>query len=495
MIAVVVIEKPTVPTPMNVTRRPGTSYRYESLWIRLHKFAYLNAANFHCLRKILTNGKVFYGNDEARWLGHFGKLLPEQLASAFAITPEELELSVYIPYEIIPSVFDPSVFGMEYQLRYCPICMQQGFHCAVFQMRWIERCPLHDVPLENRCRYCGASNKYLFIPEAFKKAGHCKCGMPFWPNLVADVWPAVDNSAHEAVFGKLLQWVKRMRRTAVECYLDCRVYKISAPALAMLVPIPGWRLQDFGLTRDCITTSTYLGLELPLQSPYGRAAPPVVFVHALASRPYSYDNHAWLMPLYRARAKQVYQKLLQRIGRHANCAVGTSMHSKVVYFQDHLCVWAWAIKAWEDKLTRDGLLNNQESKNPVEWMRVRMGESHRDALNTVQWLHGEEFDGHHPVVVWLALEIFEAELFCDFLEWLDHAISVTAFWKKYPVTEWPCLKRRTFSVMYTPIASGAKPEVHFYFGVSLDMELFPLATSDVGCFNTPMDSQCVTSTK
>lgn len=483
-------ETPVLLTPMNAARRPGTSYRYESLWMRLHKLAYLNAADFHCLRRVLTCGKVFYGTDKDRWLGHFGKLLPEQLASAFAITPEELELSMCMPYEINPTVFD-----VEYQLRYCPICMQKGFHCAVFQMQWVERCPIHDVPLENRCRYCGAFNEYLFIPKAFKKAGHCQCGMPFWPNLVADAWPVVDDSAHEAVFGELVRWVKRTRRAAAEWYPNGHAYVILDLALAMFMPIPGWCVEYFGLTRDCVTTSTYPGSGLPLQPPYDRRDFPVVFVGALASRPYPYDIHAWLLPLYRARAKQVRQKLLQRIGRHADCASNTRFYGKTVCFGDHLCVWAWAIKGWEDDLTRDRLMNYQESKHPLEWIRVSMGESHHVALNTVQRLHGEEFDSRHPVVVWLTLEIFEAELFRDFLQWLDHAIGATAFRKEYPVRPWPCLKRRALSVMYAPIASGAQHVVHFYFGVSLESEIFSLAKKNVGCFNAPMDSPRARSTK
>lgn len=472
-------EIPVVPTPMNVARRPGTSYRYESLWMRLHKFAFLNAAGYHCLRRILIGEMDYSPMTNQRWLGHFGKMLPEQLAAALAITPEELELSVYKPYEIPPNVSD-----VEYRLRYCHVCMEQGFHCAVFQMRWVKRCPIHGVPLQNRCRYCGAFNAYLFIPEAFKKAGHCACGVPFWPNLVADVWPAVDDSVHEAVFGELVRWVKWMRRTALGGHCPRRFAdSISVPALATVAPIPGWRLRDFGLTRDCVTTSTYTGPGLPLRPAHDRPDLQVIAIRALKDRPYPHDIYAWLMPLYRERAKQVHQKLLQRIGRHADCAKETGMHGNMVYFQDRLCIWAWAIKGWEHDLTRDRLLHHQKSKHPLEWMRVTMEESYDYALRTIQWLHGAEFDDRHPIVVWLALEIFEAELLYQFLWWLDHAITVTEFQRKYHVYQWPCLKRLSFAIMYAPIASGAKPEARFYFGVPLETEIFPLAEKGVGCFN------------
>lgn len=476
-------ESPAVSTPMNVTRRPGTSYRYESLWMRLHKFAHLNAADLNCLKKVLTGGKVNYYARDQRYIGYFGKLPPEPLASALAITPEELELSVCMPYGIIPEVIDA-----EDRLRYCPICMQQGFHCAVFQMRWVERCPIHDVPLEDRCRYCGAFNEYLFIPEAFKKPGHCKCGMPFWPGLVADVWPAVDNSAHEAVFGELVRWVKRMRRTALGGY--CRrgfANIISVPALATVAPIPGWRLRDFGLTKDCVTISAWPGPDLPLQPAYDRPDLQVVVVHTLGDySPYPYDVYTWLTPRYRERAKQVHQKLLQRIGRHADCAKETQMCSNTVYFQNRLCVWAWALKGWDEDLTKDRLLHYPENEHPTVQTRTKMYESYGLAQRTVRRLHGAEIDDRHPTVVWLALEIFEAELLYQFLWWLNHAITVTEFRGKYPVRQWPCLKRLSFAIMYAPIASGTKPEAWFYFGVPLETELFPLAEKGVGCFNTPI---------
>ncbi len=42
-------------------------------------------------------------------------------------------------------------------LRYCRQCLEMGYHSIVFQHVAIARCPLHDVPLVDRCPDCGAA--------------------------------------------------------------------------------------------------------------------------------------------------------------------------------------------------------------------------------------------------------------------------------------------------------------------------------------------------
>lgn len=42
------------------------------------------------------------------------------------------------------------------RLRYCPRCMEVSFHCVLYQLTALARCPIHDEPLLDHCRHCGA---------------------------------------------------------------------------------------------------------------------------------------------------------------------------------------------------------------------------------------------------------------------------------------------------------------------------------------------------
>src|SRR3546814_8160319 len=39
-------------------------------------------------------------------------------------------------------------------IRYCRLCMEKGFHSSVFQIPWVERCPVHAQKLADQCWAC-----------------------------------------------------------------------------------------------------------------------------------------------------------------------------------------------------------------------------------------------------------------------------------------------------------------------------------------------------
>ncbi|MBY4907425.1 TniQ family protein [Ralstonia insidiosa] len=67
------------------------------------------------------------------------------------------------------------------QLRYCPLCMQGGFHAIWFQLAAMQVCPFHGCPLEQACQVCAASlGPYGLTGSIFKRPGCCGvCGHPF----------------------------------------------------------------------------------------------------------------------------------------------------------------------------------------------------------------------------------------------------------------------------------------------------------------------------
>lgn len=66
-------------------------------------------------------------------------------------------------------------------LRYCPICMQDGFHAVWFQLAALRLCPLHGSRIEDACMTCGTPmGPYLTSDALFRHGYRCKtCHTPF----------------------------------------------------------------------------------------------------------------------------------------------------------------------------------------------------------------------------------------------------------------------------------------------------------------------------
>ena len=70
------------------------------------------------------------------------------------------------------------------RLRYCPACLAAGFLAAWFQMRLVERCPLHRVQLRTGCAGCTAPIPYALGPELASCPLSCaSCGCAWVPGL------------------------------------------------------------------------------------------------------------------------------------------------------------------------------------------------------------------------------------------------------------------------------------------------------------------------
>lgn len=87
-----------------------------------------------------------------------------------------------------------------HNLKFCPLCMEGLYHAIWFQLRNLQRCPLHDCRLVETCMSCGArSPAYEFESQIFDNAYRCAtCGKPF-----SGAPPDVE--AHEVLRGGMAQ--------------------------------------------------------------------------------------------------------------------------------------------------------------------------------------------------------------------------------------------------------------------------------------------------
>jgi hypothetical protein len=98
-------------------------------------------------------------------------------------------------------------------VRYCPLCMQGGFHAIWFQLSALQVCPFHGCPLKDRCCVCGIPlGQYGSAGELFERPLHCNhCQSPFAGAPVGlsdslDIWQI--REAIDASFDPYAQWLE-----------------------------------------------------------------------------------------------------------------------------------------------------------------------------------------------------------------------------------------------------------------------------------------------
>ena len=99
-------------------------------------------------------------------------------------------------------------------LRFCSICIRLGFHSALFQMPWIDRCPIHDEKIQDECPGCLSRISYRVDSEALSLAYGCPlCGSSLWPER--DMVPQERGLTHESI-AMLADWFFREKRKSSE---------------------------------------------------------------------------------------------------------------------------------------------------------------------------------------------------------------------------------------------------------------------------------------
>jgi hypothetical protein len=62
-------------------------------------------------------------------------------------------------------------------LRYCPKCLNLGYHGRLHQLLHHQRCPIHGLPLRTHCRHCDQTSAYRLdaqLLDAPFRCRHCR---------------------------------------------------------------------------------------------------------------------------------------------------------------------------------------------------------------------------------------------------------------------------------------------------------------------------------
>jgi hypothetical protein len=112
------------------------------------------------------------------------------------------EFLPFIDYSSSSAYFDE-------KLRWCPICVQQGFHSLFHQLVFLDKCPYHDSPLVQKCKACNSTIPYSI--NRTRTAFSCLRGHKLYDDTVdryGQRWS--ESSELRVVLSMLRDWTELM---------------------------------------------------------------------------------------------------------------------------------------------------------------------------------------------------------------------------------------------------------------------------------------------
>jgi hypothetical protein len=446
---------------MNVAWQPEGSSRYESLWASLHRFAFLNGATYSNLRTLISlpveHAKVY-----TRDLNYLWGLNTEKMAAFFQRSTDELKLSV--PYEYgIGRDREASKY-----LRYCPVCILRGFHSAAFQIQCVELCPIHNVPIQDRCPECAQGIRYRLGQRELAVPFGCPCGNVLWPGLFEPHWRRPIDAEDERVFESLRAWVQEFRGkgSSAESWEKGGVWM---KGLAALQPVAGWPPEAFGGSASGV-----------FEVVYRRKVTPVIENNGLPINIGGCEGaESILVPMKSRIGSTMYRKIVPQvlalvravrrsIGVHLRCS------KEVVVYGDHVgvhgqhyCPWGIAYRSWLTRLWEEGWLGYRNSLSDID-RNLRGDRIYGKVEQAICGLTRAPRVEDRPLMDWLTCQVIRAELLHELgreiVRFLDDPNRPNGPKEKDPfhstLTEEPMLA-------YYPPSEARRPRLRVYVGFSL----------------------------
>lgn len=179
-------------------------------------------------------------HDDLNALMTFSAKRKDQLAKVLSVPPEMRAAWDLAPW--LPLTANDESLQEEWRFRFCPACLQCGYHTLLQQLPWIERCPWHGLRLRNGCTKCG--KPILLSGASGNWLGTCVCGYDHFDRRKAlPGLPSPD--AADTFLGRYLCWARGERNEV--CLLPpvpaSTVFSCLTPAIG-LPPSLRYRVQS-----------------------------------------------------------------------------------------------------------------------------------------------------------------------------------------------------------------------------------------------------------
>lgn len=181
------------------------------MWCILGKFRLINHVSPITIKTILKNGlkdSLFhdvYPYKLTRWNYNNTFVFRTDLISSLTSIPVEEMLTHQLTSVV--DIKDLQWLSWCYYLRYCPSCLENGYHSIFHQLSFFEKCPIHDEKLTTTCSHCKTDFKYELVDAPV---------MPFiCPWCHTSVW-----SRYARKGGALVEQLLRFSPTMVSAFDD-----------------------------------------------------------------------------------------------------------------------------------------------------------------------------------------------------------------------------------------------------------------------------------
>lgn len=175
---------------------------YQSIWLTMNRFVLLNGPTLEAFRNDFCTNVSNEALMKRPWI-----LVPGQLpinlgrvAKLCRVPTSALEFSHLRGLPLKHCIFSSG-------LRFCPKCLDAGYHSALMSLEALRRCPIHDENLIDTCE-CGKPFPDGISQSIISGAGCCQCKRQELLNLNAARAPSISNGDVEE-FSEYATWLRQ----------------------------------------------------------------------------------------------------------------------------------------------------------------------------------------------------------------------------------------------------------------------------------------------
>ncbi|WP_413456565.1 hypothetical protein [Herbaspirillum huttiense] len=195
-------QEKTKSTSYRVAWGDWASKDFQSVWLTLHRFVVLNGPTLDEFQADFCSPIGEKKLAQRPWVQVPGKLPINlsRVARLCRISINDLRFSHLGGLPLKDSLFLPS-------LRFCPKCLNAGYHTVLMSLEALRRCPIHDESLEDACK-CGKPFLDGIDRSIIGGAGFCTCRRQELLSLQASRSPTISNEEVQ-VFRDYTKWLTR----------------------------------------------------------------------------------------------------------------------------------------------------------------------------------------------------------------------------------------------------------------------------------------------
>lgn len=348
---------------------------YESLWSLLHKFAALNLVCVYDAKKLFQKTSTADRRQRrslGKWNLHIlGGFDAQKLSKVLRLSSEDLNQSLVT--SLIPSL-EIRWLTPKSVLRYCPECINLGYHSIFHQLYALPKCPIHDIALTEQCHRCGGKITYELNSQVRVAPYSCPaCHMGLWQPRRSTGKRSEANileldEIQKTKLDTLFAWFETVRKTAGSLTNMERWFEMAVPRdthmkhKTVIVRLRGEEVIGhwgdligcsppdpirFRLKKGAVHVSARFWSKYPDEAIRRRASDFRADNRSMSTHGAYHDIDDDMSKIYKAVRRHIVKNFLGAL--HGKCAavVSKSIHWKPDHLDTFpLCPWAFAYLFW-----------------------------------------------------------------------------------------------------------------------------------------------------